>query len=85
MKPYEIRFTKVAAKDVKKLSPHLKKKLKDILLNVIASEPGTGKRLVGELADFYSLRLSYQDRIVYSINEQKRRVFIHRARTHYGE
>lgn len=85
MKPYEIRFTKVAAKDVKKLSPHLKKKLKDILLHVIAAEPGTGKRLVGDLAGFYSLRLSYQDRIVYSIDEQKRRVFIHRARTHYGE
>ena len=85
MKPYEIRFTREAAKDVKKLSPRLKNKLRSILLNRIALEPYSGKKLVGDLQGFYSIRLSYQDRIVYSINRNKRIVFVHRARTHYGD
>ena len=85
MKPYEIRFTKEAAKDVKKLSPRLKQKLKSILLDKLALDPFLGKKLVGDLQGFYSIRLSHQDRIVYSINQNRRIVFIHRARTHYGD
>ncbi len=85
MKPYEVRFTKEAAKDVRKLSLRLKRKLKDILLSTVSIEPKSGKRLVGDLQGFYSIRLSYKDRIVYSIDEDTRTVFIHRARTHYGD
>ncbi|NCC50207.1 MAG: type II toxin-antitoxin system mRNA interferase toxin, RelE/StbE family [Spartobacteria bacterium] len=85
MNPYEIRFTKEAAKDVRKLTPNLKKKLSDILLNKIAIEPRSGKPLVGDLDGFFSIRLTYKDRIVYSIDEPKRIIFVHRARTHYGE
>ena len=85
MKPYDVRFTKEAAKDVRKLSLRLKRKLKDILLSTVSIEPKSGKRLVGDLKDFYSIRLSYKDRIVYSIDEDIRTVFIHRARTHYGD
>ena len=85
MKPYDVRFTKEAAKDVRKLSFRLKRKLKDILLSTVSIEPKSGKRLVGDLKDFYSIRLSYKDRIVYSIDEDIRTVFIHRARTHYGD
>jgi Txe/YoeB family toxin of Txe-Axe toxin-antitoxin module len=29
------------------------------------------------------MRLSYKDRLVYSIDEGSRTVFVHRARTHY--
>ncbi len=82
---YEIRLTKESAKDVKKLSPQLNKKLKDILQNHISLDPYSGKKLVGQLKGFYSIHLSYQDRIVYSIDEQNRTVYIHRAKTHYGE
>ena len=85
MKPYDVRFTKEAAKDVRKLSLRLKRKLKDILLSTVSIEPKSGKRLVGDLKGFYSIRLSYKDRIVYSIDEDTRTVFIHRARTHYGD
>ena len=85
MSLYEIRLTKEARKDVQKLSPRMKKKLKDILKNKIALEPYTGKKLVGQLKGFYSIRLNYQDRIVYSVNEENRIIYIHRARTHYGE
>ena len=85
MSPYEIRFTKEAFKDTKKLSPALKKKLKKILINRIAVEPHTGKKLVGDLKDFYSVKLNYSDRIVYSIDEDSHIVYIHRTRTHYGD
>lgn len=82
---YEIRLTKEALKDVNKLSPRLKSKLKDILERIISHEPYSGKKLVGQLKGFYSKRLSFQDRIVYTINEEEKKVYIHRARTHYGD
>jgi Txe/YoeB family toxin of Txe-Axe toxin-antitoxin module len=83
--PYTIRFTKEAAKDVRKLPPRLQGKLREILLHDIAVDPFAGKRLVGDLQGFYSVRLTYQDRIVYSIDAPARTVFVHRARTHYGD
>ncbi len=83
--PYEIRFTKEAVKDIKKLSPKLKSKLKEIVLNKISLEPYTGKKLIGDLSGFYSVRMSYKDRIIYSIDENKQVIFVHRTRTHYGE
>ena len=85
MARYEIRFTKEAMKDVQKLSPQLTVKLKDILRNKIYVEPYTGKKLVGQLKGFYSIRLNYQDRIVYSVDEENLTIYIHRAKTHYGE
>jgi Txe/YoeB family toxin of Txe-Axe toxin-antitoxin module len=82
---YEVRFSRVAYKDVVDLTPRLKKKLKDIITGQIALNPHSGKRLVGDLAGFYSMRLTFKDRIVYSIDEEHKTVYIHRARTHYGE
>ena len=82
---YEVRFSRVAYKDVGDSTPRLKKKLKDIITGQIALNPHSGKRLVGDLAGFYSMRLTFKDRIVYSIDEEHKTVYIHRARTHYGE
>lgn len=82
---YTIRFTREAGKDVKKLSPKLREKLTDIIVNRIALTPHSGKKLVGDLKGFYSVRLSLADRIVYSIDEQSRIIYVHRVRTHYGE
>ncbi len=82
---FEIRFTKRAIKDVKQLPPKLKKKLRDILEQTIAINPYDGKKLVGELSGNYSYRLSYKDRILYSIDEEHRIIYIKRTRTHYGE
>ena len=81
---YEIRFTKEALKDVRKLSTRLTTKLKQIIENKISVEPYSGKKLVGQLKGFYSIRLSYQDRIVYSVDEERLTIYIHRAKTHYG-
>ena len=85
MKPYEVRFTREALKDIKRLSPRLKEKFKEIILNQIAVDPRAGKKLIGDLRGFYSVRLTFQDRTVYSINQKTRTVFVHRAKTHYDE
>jgi mRNA interferase RelE/StbE len=82
---YAVEFTKEAFKDIKKLSPKLKEKVKAIIVGQIAEEPASGKRLVGDLTGFYSVRLSYKDRIVYSFNKAKRIITIHRAKTHYSD
>lgn len=83
MSRYEIQITREAEKDIKKLSPKLKTKLKQILLHVISSEPYSGKKLVGDLTGFYSLRLTYKGRIVYTIDKKHKTVYIHRTKTHY--
>jgi mRNA-degrading endonuclease RelE of RelBE toxin-antitoxin system len=80
--PYAIRFTKEAKKDVDKLSPRQKEKLKVVLREQVASNPRCGKRLAGDLAGFFSLRLSFKDRLVYSVDDESRTVFVHRAKTH---
>lgn len=82
---WEVRFTKQARKDVEHLPPKLKVKLRDILLEVLARNPYEGKKLLGNLAGSYSYRLTYQDRIVYSLDEERRVIYIERARTNYGE
>ena len=83
--PYEVRFTKEAQKDVAKLTPKLKQKLKALIQDTISVNPYAGKKLVGDLAGFYSVRLSHQDRIVYTIDNEQNLIYIHRAKTHYGE
>ena len=85
MQHYEIRFTREAAKDVRKLTPKLRQKLQAILTESISRSPRIGQRLVGDLQGFYSVRLTYKDRIVYTINEREKIVIIHRAKTHYGD
>jgi len=83
--PYEVRFSKSAFKDVKELPPKLQKKLKSIVVNQVAQKPRSGKKLVGDLAGLYSIRLSFKDRIVYTIDEKHKIVYVIRARAHYGE
>lgn len=75
---YEIRITHRAEKDIKKLSPKLKGKLYDVLTEVVAKNPFEGKKLIGDLEGSYSYRLTYQDRIVYSVDIKKRIVYIER-------
>lgn len=79
---YEIRITRRAEKDLRKLTPQLCRKLREILAEVIADDPFQGKKLVGDLAGSYSYRLTYKDRIVYSIDAKNRIIYIERAATH---
>ncbi|WP_127471483.1 type II toxin-antitoxin system RelE/ParE family toxin [Thiomicrorhabdus aquaedulcis] len=82
---YQIEFTKQAQKDISQLTPKLKQKLKEILRHKISVSPEMGKALVGDLQGYYSVRLSFQDRIVYRIEQGVCVVLIVRAKTHYGE
>lgn len=81
----EIRFSRQAVKDVERLSPRLRMKLRDILLEVLAQNPYEGKKLLGDLAGSFSYRLTYRDRIVHSLDEDRRILYVERARTHYGD
>jgi Txe/YoeB family toxin of Txe-Axe toxin-antitoxin module len=80
---YRIEITRRAMTDITTLTPKLKRKLKEILLNRIAVAPHRGKKLVGELAGLWSVRLTRRDRVVYRIDEVAKVVFVLRARTHY--
>ena len=81
---YDVFLTDQARKDTAKLSPKLRTKLREIVEEVLAERPERGKKLVGDLRGYWSYRLTYKDRIVYRINEERRTVLILRARTHYG-
>ncbi len=83
--PYAIRMTHQAKKDIQKLDPKLKQKLRDILEEVVAQNPYEGKKLIGDLQGSYSCRLTFKDRIIYSVDDKKRIVYVERARTHYGD
>lgn len=85
MTTYRIRFTRTAAKDVSKLTPRLRKKLREILTEVISRDPYEGKKLIGDLHGSYSYRLTFLDRMVYSIDEENKTIYIERAKTLYGE
>ena len=82
---WQIRFTKQAKKDVDSLSPKLKRKLHDILVNTVINNPYAGKRLMGDLLGSFSFRLTHKDRLVYSVDEKAKVIYIERTRTHYGD
>lgn len=85
MSDFEVKITHEAEKDIQKLSPVLKDKFFDILSEVIAKNPFQGKKLIGDLRESYSYKLSFKDRIVYKIDVKHRIIYIQRARTHYGD
>jgi len=64
------QITRRAQKDIGTLTPKLKKKLREILINRIAVNPFDGKRLVGDFKGCWSVRLTLKDRVIYSIDEK---------------
>ena len=80
---YRVRFTRQAEKDIRKLSPKLREKLKAIVRNRLAEAPHSGKPLMGPLKGYYSVRLSFQDCIIYSVHDDELVVLVLRGRTHY--
>jgi len=82
---FELIFSKKAKKDIKTLSTKLKVKLKKLLVEVISKDPYIGKKLLGEFEGTFSYRLSLKDRILYSVDLEKKQIFVKRARTHYGD
>ena len=84
---YEIRLTRQAEKDLQRvLASNLREKVKR-LMATLESDPFQPpyEKLVGDLAGAYSRRINAQHRLVYRVDEDKKRVVILRMWTHYGD
>jgi len=89
MVEYKILYSKLALKDAKKLvSSNLDKKAKE-LIEIIRKDPFQNpppyEKLVGNLNGSYSRRINIQDRLVYEVKEDQKKVRISRMWSHYGE
>jgi addiction module RelE/StbE family toxin len=85
MSVYKLLYDNEALKDIKRLSPRRMGKFKQILEEVISTNPYLGKKLKGDMQKYYSYRLSLKDRILYRIDDKRKIIIILRARTHYGD
>ena len=85
MQKYTLVFTKTAKKDVERLSAKQKNKLKHVLEEYIVLSPYQCKKFLGPLSGNYSYRLDIKNRIIYSIDEENKRIIIKRSKTHYGD
>lgn len=54
-------------------------------MNKSSVAPESGEALVGDLKGYFSGRLSFQDRIVYRIEDDRCVVVVIRAKTHSGD
>ena len=84
---YELRFTKQALKDAKKLSAsNLKVKAQEIL-KILEKDPFSThpqyEKLIGDLTGAFSRRINIQHRIIYQVHEKERIVKVIRMWTHY--
>jgi toxin YoeB len=85
--PWVLAFTKQAQKDAKKAkAAGFKPKIESLLAAVAANpyrNPPHYERLVGDLAGAISRRINIQQRLVYQVMKQQRKVKILRMWTHY--
>ena len=85
---YRIVITKSAQKDKEKIKqqPALKKKVNN-LLEIIKDNPYQNpppyEKLLGNLSECYSRRISIQHRLVYTVDEEQKVVKIISMWTHY--
>ena len=84
---WRIVLSKKATKDAKKLSRAGLKPQAENLLELLQDDPfatpPSFEKLVGNLAGYYSRRISLQHRLVYRIDTNKRVVHVLRMWTHY--
>lgn len=86
---YKIIFSHQADKDKKKIkSAGLEQKTKKNL-NIIAQNPYDNsysfEKLKGDLDNYFSRRISLQNRLVYSVDEDKKEIFVVRMWSHYDK
>ena len=83
----QIVYAKQALKDAKKLSASGLKPRAEELLKIISVDPYKNppsfQKLVGDLGDAYSRRISIKHRLVYEIFNTERVVRVLRMWTHY--
>lgn len=84
---WELRYTKQAIKDAKKLSASGLKSKAQKLLDVIKGNPYQTpppyEKLVGDLKGTYSRRINIQHRLVYQVYEKEYAIKVIRLWTHY--
>ena len=87
MVKYQLRYTKQAQKDAKKLVKSGLKNKAEKILTLLACQPYKNpprfEKLVGDLAGAFSRRINIQHRIVYEVLEEEKVVKIIRMWTHY--
>jgi mRNA-degrading endonuclease RelE of RelBE toxin-antitoxin system len=76
---YEVRYHPKIKKDLKKLDPPIREKIRNEHIPKILSVPGTGETLSGDLSGTLSYHFKIagqQFRIAYIVNEQTKIVFV---------
>ena len=87
MVSWELRYTKQAQKDAKKLASSNLRGQAERLLEILKSDPFSNpppfEKLVGDLSGSYSRRINIQHRLVYQVYVEEKTVKIIRMWTHY--
>jgi addiction module RelE/StbE family toxin len=76
---YEAKYHPKIKKDLKKIDPQIREKIRTEHIPKILSDPGRGEKLSGELNGTYSYHLKVagqQFRIAYITDEQAKTVFV---------
>ncbi len=85
--PWEVVFTRQAARDAKKIAESGLKERAQLLLVLLAEDPFRSpppfEKLVGDLAGAFSRRINIQHRLVYELFAEERTVRALRMWTHY--
>ncbi|MEM8780888.1 MAG: Txe/YoeB family addiction module toxin [Cyanobacteria bacterium P01_G01_bin.49] len=86
---WQLKFTKQAQKDAKKLAVAGLKPKAQQLLEILRQNPFTSppsyEKLQGDLKGSYSRRINVQHRLVYEVIESQNTIKIIRMWSHYGE
>ncbi len=84
---WELRYTKQAQKDAKKLSASGLKVKAQLILNIVKENPFQTpppyEKLVGDLNGAYSRRINIQHRLVYQVYENEHIIKVLRLWAHY--
>ncbi len=84
---WQLRYTKAAQKDARKLAAAGLKEKTQTLLRLLEQDPFQSpppfERLVGDLAGAYSRRISIQHRLVYQLLEDEHVIKVLRMWSHY--
>ena len=82
---YKILFSKQACKDYEKVKTSKLKKQVLHLLETVEQNPFQPpyEKLLGDLEGAYSRRINIQHRLVYTVSEEDKTVYILRMWTHY--
>lgn len=86
---WQLKFTKQAQKDVKRLAAAGLKPKAQKLLEILKQNPFTSppsyEKLQGDLKGAYSRRINVQHRLVYEVIQSQNTIKIIRMWSHYGE